>query len=47
MRIISMHILKWEDEKSQFIASVYELGFARFEYFLIQLVSTPLLKGNS
>lgn len=31
MRIISMHVLKWEEEKSLFICSAYELGFARFK----------------
>lgn len=29
MRILSLHIFKWEDEKSLFITSAYELGFMR------------------
>jgi synaptobrevin family protein YKT6 len=28
MRIISMHVLKWQEENSLFITSAYELGFA-------------------
>lgn len=30
MRIISMHIFKWEEEKSLFISSAYDLSFVKF-----------------
>lgn len=29
MRIISMHMLKWDEESSLFISSVYDLSFLR------------------
>ena len=30
MRIISMHMLKWDEENSLFISSEYELSFIRY-----------------
>lgn len=29
MRIISLHVLKWEEENSLFISSAYDLSFIR------------------
>lgn len=44
MRIISMHVLKWEDEKSMFIASVYELSFVKYDQAYRSFLQRPFLK---
>ncbi len=41
-----MHVLRWHEENSFFIASAYDLSFVRFIPIITQLVSAPIFQRN-
>ena len=44
MKILSMHVFKWEEEKSIFVTSAYELGFVRYFFLHLSWYQRPFVK---